>query len=119
MTTREMVGVLLGNVRAEMARAKVSQTRAAIALGISQAQMSERMNGVVDFRVHELLVLAQLTQVPPSRFLDGLDVELPRLDSNQEPAGYLPSAFAFYHRDPKSGVNLPPVPADRTSPKAA
>lgn len=53
------------------------------------------------------------------RALAKLEVELPHLDSNQEPAGYLPAALAFYRRNPKCGVNLPPLSSDLPASKAA
>lgn len=53
-------------VRAFMARKRISQTTAAAALGIGQSSMSRRLNGTAPFTVDELYRLADLFQISPS-----------------------------------------------------
>lgn len=52
------------NVRAEMARRKVSQVALANHLGLSQASVSARLAGRVAFDINELHAIASLLQVP-------------------------------------------------------
>lgn len=53
------------NVRAEIARAGVSQSSVAEALGISKAGLSRRMNGHLSFRVSELVAICDLIGISP------------------------------------------------------
>lgn len=55
-------------VRAEMARQRISQSRVRLALGLSQSAMSRRITGELPFDVGELAALAELLGVPPARF---------------------------------------------------
>lgn len=57
------------NVRAEMARRGVSQTALAVALGVTQPQVSARLRGVVPFNINELHVVAEFLNVPISTLL--------------------------------------------------
>lgn len=57
------------NVRAEMARNRVTQDQVAEVLGISQPQVSKRLLGEIAFDVVELEVVGQLLGVPASTFL--------------------------------------------------
>ena len=59
------------NVRAEMARRKISQEAVAQTLGLSQASVSARLRGVTPFRVDELLRIADLLGVPLDLLLAG------------------------------------------------
>jgi transcriptional regulator with XRE-family HTH domain len=59
------------NVRAEMARRKISQEAVAQTLGLSQASVSARLRGVTPFRVDELLRIADLLDVPLELLLVG------------------------------------------------
>jgi transcriptional regulator with XRE-family HTH domain len=52
------------NVRAEMARAGISQTALAEKLGVSQAAVSKRLRGEVAFNVDELAKVADALKVP-------------------------------------------------------
>lgn len=88
-------------VRGRLAESEVSQERAAQVLGLSQAAMSRRLSGRVDFTISELLDLAEwlgvtLDDLLPREVANGnrpqpvraeVGGELPRLDSNQQPAG--------------------------------
>jgi len=58
------------NVRAEMARRKVSQQQIAAALNLSQAAISKRLAGVVPWDVNELVTVATALEVPLSTLLD-------------------------------------------------
>lgn len=98
------------NVRAEIARHGRTQVGAGTVLHLPQGSISKRINGDTDWKVEELLILADWLGVTVDDFLVGL----PRLDSNQEPADYLTTATDYYWTNPKNGVNLPPLPADVT-----
>lgn len=52
------------NVRAEMARRKVSQVAVAAHLGLSQTAVSARLAGRVPFDINELHAIAGLLDVP-------------------------------------------------------
>jgi len=57
--------VLTGaNIRAEMARRKVSQTTIANHLGLSQTSVSARLAGRVTFDINEIHAIAALLGVP-------------------------------------------------------
>jgi transcriptional regulator with XRE-family HTH domain len=56
-------------IRAELARQKISQTTVAIALGVSQAGASRRLSGQTPMDVNDVVRLAELLHVPASRFL--------------------------------------------------
>jgi hypothetical protein len=104
------------NVRAEIARHGRTQQGAGTVLHLPQGSVSKRISGDTDWKVSELLILADWLGVTVDDFLVGL----PRLDSNQEPAGYLPTVAPVYLANPKTSVNLPPFPADiPTNAKAA
>lgn len=52
-----------GNVRAEMARLRVSQSEMGAALGLTQQAVSRRLKGEVPFNVNELGVVADVLAV--------------------------------------------------------
>lgn len=52
-----------GNVRAEMARLRVSQSEVGSALGLTQQAVSRRLRGEVPFNVNELGVVADVLAV--------------------------------------------------------
>lgn len=56
----DLHSVVAANIRAEAARQKISQTRIACALGLSQQLVSNRMNGKTPFTVDELGVVAEI-----------------------------------------------------------
>lgn len=56
-------------VRAELARQRRPQRDLADLLGISVNQVSERIRGDVDWRVTELIQVAELLRVPVTQFL--------------------------------------------------
>lgn len=60
---------LNATIRAEMARQRITQTELAIALSIPQTQVSARLRGAVEWRVTELLSVADLLGVPASTLL--------------------------------------------------
>lgn len=57
------------NVRAEVARARLTQARIAHTLGVSQQAVSSRLNGRTPFALEELVSLAALLDVPLSTLL--------------------------------------------------
>jgi transcriptional regulator with XRE-family HTH domain len=52
------------NVRAELARRRLSQQELAAHLGISQSQLSKRLNDRIDFGVTELGAVAAFLDIP-------------------------------------------------------
>ncbi len=56
-------------IRAEMARRRVTQGALAAALNISQAQVSARLNGSVDWRLSELVVVSHVLGVHVTELL--------------------------------------------------
>jgi transcriptional regulator with XRE-family HTH domain len=52
------------NVRAEMARRGVSQTKIATHLNLSQAAVSARLRGVTPFDINELVKVSEFLDVP-------------------------------------------------------
>ena len=61
------------NVRAEMARRGVSQTTLAENIGMSQAQVSKRLRGVIAFDINELHTVAAVLDVPLATLLPSDD----------------------------------------------
>ena len=57
-------------VRAELARRGLTQTDAAVTLGLSQPAFSRRLVGHVDFSVTEVVALAKWFGIPASTLLD-------------------------------------------------
>ena len=49
-----------GNVRAELARHRITQTEVANRLCVSRQNVAQRLNGTVDFRVGELILIADM-----------------------------------------------------------
>jgi len=68
--TEDISGTVGANVRAEMARRRITQDRVADLLGISQPQVSKRLNGDIAFDVVELDKLADLLGIPAATLLE-------------------------------------------------
>lgn len=82
MTTKDpRVGQLslrvAAEVRASLARQRISARRAAMTIGWSQVYLSRRLNGEVSFSLDDLDALSELLEVPVTAFFEG-PVELPR-----------------------------------------
>ncbi len=60
------------NVRAEMARRGITQQTLAVHLGISQAQVSKRLNGAIAFDVNELQSAAEFLGVSLDTLTEGV-----------------------------------------------
>lgn len=60
---------LTANVRAELARRKISHRDAAAALGMTQSAASRRMRGDVEFSLTEVEQLAGLLEIPVGELL--------------------------------------------------
>jgi transcriptional regulator with XRE-family HTH domain len=58
-----------GEVRSLMGRHRVSQTRLAAALGMSQSALSRRLNGELPFDLDDVLKMADHFHVPLSAFV--------------------------------------------------
>lgn len=82
------------DVRAELARRRLSGSALAVLLGQSQKWVSRRLSGEVAFDVDDLERIARALGLGVGVFLDGgratsaRPLQLPRLDSNQQPADY-------------------------------
>jgi transcriptional regulator with XRE-family HTH domain len=61
--------LIAAEVRAEMARQRVTGGRLAAELGVSAAWVSTRLAGITEFRVSDLERIAVALNVPVSRFL--------------------------------------------------
>ena len=59
----ELSQIVSGNVRAEMARRRVTQKDLSEALGIAQTQISKRLNGHSEWRVNDLPPVAEVLGV--------------------------------------------------------
>lgn len=57
------------NVRAEMARRRITQQQVAEALGLKQGSVSKRLNGRVPWDVNEVSTVADLLGVPVSALI--------------------------------------------------
>lgn len=57
------------NVRAELGRSRITQSRAAAETKISEAALSKRLNGRIPFDVDQIAALAALVGVDPSMLL--------------------------------------------------
>ena len=68
---------IAANVRAEVARAQVTQTDLGEALGLTQTQVSRRLAGHVEFGATELAVLADYLGVAVSTFYAGTRADEP------------------------------------------
>jgi transcriptional regulator with XRE-family HTH domain len=60
------------NVRAELARRRITQTDVAQRLGVSRQNVAQRLNGSVDFRVGELIAVADMLGITIAELLDGV-----------------------------------------------
>ena len=93
MTTATAVGagggrtlseIVASNIRAEAARAGLTQAQLGVALGVNRVGVGHRFRGITPWTLDEVERAARLFGVRPADLL----VELPRLDSNQQPSGY-------------------------------
>jgi transcriptional regulator with XRE-family HTH domain len=58
MSTEDANKIIAGNIRAEMARAGVSQTDIARAIGLPQAAVSRRVRGITPWLAGEVVIVA-------------------------------------------------------------
>jgi len=100
-----------------MFRKRVSQTKFAPSVGMSQSLLSKKLRGVVPWSVVELLLVANALGVDPGELLPKVDPNaatdaagaLPRLDLNQQPFGY-PTLLVSAVPDLPSVPCVPEVP---------
>lgn len=81
---------IAGEVRAEMARQQLSGIRAAKLLGWTQNYISRRLSGTVPFDVADLQAIADLLEVPVTKFFPherAGESTRPYLDPRPGPAG--------------------------------
>ena len=81
---RTLSEVAARNIRAEAARAGMTQAQLGEALGINRVGIGHRFRGVTPWALDEVQRAAHLFGVRPADLIS----ELPRLDSNQQPSGY-------------------------------
>lgn len=74
-SAHQLTRVVASNVRAELGRARMSQSKTATELGISQQALSRRLRGYYPFDTDQLAQLAQLLGVSPASFL--VDASVP------------------------------------------
>lgn len=67
--TKELASDIAAEVRAEISRQKKTQIQIAEQLGMTQPQISERMRGVTEWRISELVRLAEWLEVPLDHFV--------------------------------------------------
>jgi len=67
--TQTLSGAVAANIRAELARQRVSQAQVAERLGLSQAAVSRRLTGQTPFELDEVAAVADLLAVAPSHLL--------------------------------------------------
>ena len=68
----EALPALSDNVRAEMARHRITQTELAQALELSQSAVSRRLKGESEWTASEVMRLAQLFGIDPGRLFDSV-----------------------------------------------
>ena len=61
-----------GNVRAEMARKRISQATVGAHLGISQVSVSYKLSGKTPFTIDQLAAIADLLEVPLETLTEGV-----------------------------------------------
>lgn len=64
------------NVKAELARKDVQGQAAAERIGMSATMLSSRLHGRSDWRLGELVKLAEILDIPFSRLIEGIDAEV-------------------------------------------
>ena len=57
------------NIRAEVARRRLSQVKLAEQVGIRQQALSRRLNGTTPFRIDELARIAEVLDIPLSELV--------------------------------------------------
>lgn len=67
--TQPLAEIIATEVRAEMARQRVSGRQLARVLELSQPQIADRLNGKIQIRPNELEKIADYFGVPVARFL--------------------------------------------------
>ena len=70
MATRNVAEHVGANVRAEMARRRISQTSIADEVGMTQSAISRRLRGVTPFDVSTLALVAACLNVPVASLID-------------------------------------------------
>ena len=114
--------VVAENIRAEMARERWSGRKAATALGLNQMYVSRRLSGETPMDANDIAAFARLlnvsieslfqtTKKAPTPKSEGQT--LPRLDSNQQPAGSQPApeTRATITRITPNAITVTPPPA--------
>jgi len=81
VTTEQSVDIQIGErVHQMLFRKRLSQTKVAPKMGISQSVLSRKLRGEIIWTAEDVLAAAQILDVPVTALL-------PRLDLNQQPSG--------------------------------
>ncbi len=70
-------------VRAWLARRRLSASKAAAALGWTDMYMSRRLNNKIPFDLNDLEALARLLEVPVPMFFENIDKDIPAFTGSQ------------------------------------
>lgn len=65
--------IVAGNIRAELARADISQVKAAAALGVTEMWISRRLKGRTPLDANDIALFARYLGVPVSTFFETID----------------------------------------------
>lgn len=76
--------IIRSNILGEFGRQDVSQTKGGSWLDLSPASFGARLSGRTDFRLGELVILAENLGVPFSTLVEGIDATLTRTDTGKE-----------------------------------
>lgn len=96
-TTRHIVA---DNLRAEIARKRLSGRQVANSLGLGQMYIARRLSGDVELSASDIIAFSDLLGIDPGVLFEGTKnaptpkgggKQLPELDSNQQPAGNKPN----------------------------
>lgn len=66
---------LLANLRAELARAELSQAAVAELIDVTPGQVTGRMTGRIRWQLHELQAVARRLDIPITRLIDDTPVD--------------------------------------------
>lgn len=107
--------VVAANIRAELARKGWSHAQAATALGTNEMWVSRRLslNGNGKFNADDIVAFAAVVGVPVGDLFnarkaptpEGGGRSLPEVDSNHQPAGYMPGRLATVTRLTPRGLD--------------
>lgn len=98
-----LTDLVAAEVRAQMARIRMTQTQLAASLGLPQSAVSNRLRGKVAFSVDELQAVAETLGVHPAVLLGGAPGNTP------EPPSQNTDWFAYDSNTPSYSLGRSPV----------